>query len=61
MYSLEVASLLIGQRYSSSRGFNGEIVMAEKREDMMSDNAYLIYVRQDGFPYYFYSTVEVTN
>ena len=47
MYSLEVASLLIGQRYSSSRGFNGEIVMAEKREDMMSDNAYLIYVRQD--------------
>ncbi len=33
--------------------------MAEKREDMMSDNAYLIYVRQDGFPYYWYSTVEV--
>ena len=59
MYSLEVASLLIGQQYRSSRGFNGEIVMAEKREDMMSDNAYLIYVRENGFPYYFYSTIEV--
>jgi len=33
--------------------------MAEKREDTKSDNAYLIYVRQDGFPYYGYSTVEV--
>lgn len=59
MYSLEVASLLIGQQYRSSRGFCGEIVMAEKREDMMSDNAYLIYVRENGFPYYWYSTVEV--
>lgn len=59
MYSLEVASLLIGQRYRSSRGFCGEIVMAKKREDTKSDNAYLIYVSQDGFPYYWYSTIEV--
>ena len=59
MYSLEVASLLIGQKYRSSRGVCGEIVMAKKREDTKSDNAYLIYVSQDGFPYYWYSTIEV--
>jgi hypothetical protein len=59
MYSLEIADLLVGQRYYSSRGFAGEIITARKREDTMSDNAYLIYVRQDGFPYYWYSTVEV--
>ena len=60
MYSLKIEDLLVGQRYYSSRGFAGEITTAEKREGMMSDSAYLIYVRQDGFPYYWYSTVEVT-
>jgi hypothetical protein len=60
MFSLTIEELLVGQRYTSSRGFAGEIITAEKREDTKSDSAYLIYVRQDGFPYYFYSTVEVT-
>jgi hypothetical protein len=59
MYSLTIEDLLVGQQYRSSRGFNGEIVSAEKREDTKSDSAYLIRVRENLFPYYFYATVEV--
>jgi len=61
MYSLTIEDLLVGQQYRSSRGFNGEIVSAKKRENTKSDNAYLIRVRENLFPYYFYATVEVTN
>lgn len=60
MYSLAIEDLLVGKTYrSSSRYFEGEIITAEKREDTMSDNAYLIYVRESDYPRYHYATVEV--
>jgi len=53
-----IEDLLVGKLYTSgSRNFTGEIVSAEPHQYL--EGAYVIRVRESGFPSYHYATIYV--
>ena len=58
MISLRIEDLLIGHQYRSyKRNFVGEIISARVLDEY--DSTYLIRIRENNYPNYFYATVKV--